>query len=344
MISFGARLFQLLLDTAPSARGDAWLRGLRRIAPEGFTTAMRTEASQLFSQTSKGVHQELVIPASAQFDVTTVSDILNRTFELLAGLGITASSSPSNTGDIIYPTAGRIRALSTGPDLMTGLNPPADQNLVLASEDFDKQEFRRLHRFSKNDERVIAKLIAHGPVLLQGSRGSGKSALLREASYRLAIDSGAPALGVYISLRHMPLLTSVGNEYQRILCELMIDQVQRALVDTSYSFNAIPTLAGIQAALTDLAQLLQKRLVIMFDDAAHIGREASLGDFFDIFRTLSSSTISCKATIYPGVTNFGKRFDVHNDATVVDVIRDEQQPGFGDFFSEIISVRYPEIV
>ncbi len=226
---------------------------------------------------------------------------------------------------------------------MTEQTLPIEQSLVLASEDFDKQEFRRLHRFSRNDERVIAKLIAHGPVLLQGGRGSGKSAFLKEASYRLGLESNTPALGIYISLRHMPLLTSVGNEYQRILCELTIDQVKRSLADSSYVFDASPTLSSLQARLSDLSHTLHRRLVIMFDDAAHIGREASLGDFFDIFRTLSSSTISCKATIYPGVTNFGKRFDVHNDATVIDVIRDEEQAGFGDFFSDVLIARFPEL-
>jgi len=219
----------------------------------------------------------------------------------------------------------------------------SEQNLILASEDFSKQEFRQLHRFSKNDERVIAKLIAHGPVLLQGSRGSGKSALLREAAFRLPLDNDSRALGIYISLRHMPLLTSVGNEYQRILCELLISQVQRVLKDSGNAFDASPNLVSVQGALSDLSQTLQKRLVIMFDDAAHIGREASLGDFFDVFRTLSGSTISCKATIYPGVTNFGKRFDVHNDATVIDVVRDEEQPGFGEFFLEVMRTRYPAL-
>ena len=93
--------------------------------------------------------------------------------------------------------------------------------------------------------------------------------------------------------------------------------------------------------MTDLAQTLKRRIVLMFDDAAHIGREASLAEFFDVFRTLSSSAVSCKATIYPGVTNFGNRFDVFNDATVVDVIRDEDQPGFAALFADVVRARYP---
>lgn len=219
----------------------------------------------------------------------------------------------------------------------------SEANLVLAAEDFDLSDFRDLHRFSKNDERVIAKLMAHGPVLLQGSRGSGKSALMREASERLAPSADAAALGVYLSLRHMPLLRSAGDEYQRILCELLIDRLQRIAEQMDKPFDASPSLISVQSALTDLAQRAGKRIVLMFDDAAHIGREASLADFFDVFRTLSSSAISCKATIYPGVTNFGKRFDVYNDATVVDVIRDEEDPEFASLFADVVRARFPEI-
>ncbi len=219
----------------------------------------------------------------------------------------------------------------------------SERNLVLAAEDFDAQEFHELHKFSANDERVIAKLIAHGPVLLQGSRGSGKSALMREAAERLPLLPNSPALGVYLSLRHMPLLRSAGDEYQRILCQLLIDRINRIVTENGYTFDASPSLSSVQASLTDLSQALQKRIVLMFDDAAHIGREASLADFFDVFRTLGSSAVSCKATIYPGVTNFGNRFDVYNDATVVDVIRDEDQPGFAALFGEVVKARYPEL-
>lgn len=218
-----------------------------------------------------------------------------------------------------------------------------EKNLVLAAEDFEASEFRQLHRFSKNDERVIAKLVAHGPVLLQGSRGSGKSALMREAAERLTLTSSSSALGVYLSLRHMPLLRSIGDEYQRILCELLIQKINRILELSDVRFEASPNLTSLQSGLTDLAQTLGKRLVLMFDDAAHIGREASLADFFDVFRTLSSSVVSCKATIYPGVTNFGNRFDVYNDATVVDVVRDETQPGFAELFADVVKARYPEL-
>jgi len=140
----------------------------------------------------------------------------------------------------------------------------------------------------------------------------------------------------------MPLLRSSGAEYHRILCELIAEKLGRAL-GASYYFETYPDLMMLQTALTSLSETLKKRIVLMFDDAAHLGREASLGEFFDVFRTLSSSSVSCKATIYPGVTNFGTRFDVFNDATVVDVIRDEDQEGFSKLFADVLSARFPEI-
>jgi len=92
---FWTEAFQFVLDEIPDDRGGAWMMSLRRITPEGYTTNTRQEASRLFSHLSKGVHQELVIPAAAQFDIPTVNDLLIRTFELLASLGLTACYSPS---------------------------------------------------------------------------------------------------------------------------------------------------------------------------------------------------------------------------------------------------------
>jgi hypothetical protein len=218
-------------------------------------------------------------------------------------------------------------------------------NLILAAEDCDPSEFAKLHRFSSNDDRVINKLIAHGPVLLEGGRGSGKSALMIAASQQLApFRPDAGVFGVYLSLRHLPLLRTSGKEYEEIFCTLVSNQIQLLLRNTSVQFEPAHGVASLQYAIANLSRELGKRIVLLFDDAAHIGREASLGDFFDIFRTLSSSTVSCKATIYPGVTNFGTRFDVYNDATVVDVVRDEEQSGFDDLFTEVMKARFPALL
>ena len=215
--------------------------------------------------------------------------------------------------------------------------------LILAAEDCPSEKFEQLHYFSKQEQRFISNLIAHGPVLLKGARGSGKSALMIEASRRMYPENNlSSAFGIYISLRHLELLRSEGEKYEKMLCQLIIESINKTILkaDEFFEFEALPTITSLQKELSSLSSRFGKRIVILFDDAAHIGREAPLHEFFDIFRTLSSSTISCKAAIYPGVTKFGTRFDVYNDATVIDVSRDDELEGYNTSFAEIIRKRF----
>ena len=219
-----------------------------------------------------------------------------------------------------------------------------DGQLVLAAEDCEEDEFHRLHCFTEYEDRIIKSLMAHGPVLLRGGRGSGKSALLIEATLRLRRDISS-VLPVYLSLRHLPLLQSSGSDYQEFFTRLLVDAVNDALASANLSsrLRADAAASSLRTELVELARLISRRIVLMFDDAAHIGRETDLGDFFGLFRTLSGNSVSCKAAIYPGVTKFGTRFDVYNDATVIDLARDERAPYFGAFFEAMIDARYPNL-
>lgn len=223
---------------------------------------------------------------------------------------------------------------------MTEVN---ESPLILAAEDCEPEYFDDYHKFtSRNDRRVLSSLVAHGPVLLRGGRGSGKSALMIAASRQLdPVVPNASAIGIYMSLRHAPLLKSTGEAYGQILCSIIIAKIRETLGVRAEDFYPEPDVGSVQLALSQLASSLKKRLVLYFDDAAHLGREASLEEFFDIYRTLSSSVVSCKAAIYPGVTRFGIRFDVYNDATVVDLLRSEELPDFAETFFDVISARYP---
>lgn len=224
-------------------------------------------------------------------------------------------------------------------------NDDSDASLVLAAEECETDRFTALHKFSEHDERIIRKLVAHGPVLLQGGRGTGKSALLIAASQRMSpATPAAEVSGVYVSLRYIPLLKADGAEYERLFCSWVSGRINEALTKANQpGFASCQGITDFRAELTKLSITLGKRMVLLFDDAAHIGRETSLASFFDLFRTLSSDSVSCKAAIYPGVTEFGTRFDVYNDATVLDVARSPDQPGFGALFQSIMQARYPEI-
>lgn len=217
-----------------------------------------------------------------------------------------------------------------------------DAGLILAAEECPPEQFSEIHRFSEHDESIIRKISAHGPVLVRGGRGSGKSALLLETLMRLRKTQNVFA--VYVSLRYLPLLQSDGEEYTGHFCEKLSQAIQAELSirSSSFVFSEADDEISLQRGLYELAQSLNVRVVLLFDDAAHIGREKPLEVFFDLFRTLSSSLVSCKASIYPGVTKFGIRFDVFNDSTVVDISRSNITAA-PEFFPDVMKARYPRL-
>ncbi|MBB1521193.1 helix-hairpin-helix domain-containing protein [Aquipseudomonas guryensis] len=223
-------------------------------------------------------------------------------------------------------------------------NQLENSSLILAAEDCPPDQFSRLHYFSKQEQKIISKLIAHGPVLLKGARGSGKSALMIEASRNMYPDAdSSQTFGIYLSLRHLALIRSEGEKYEKFLCQLLLEAANSTIKKAGLDFelNAQPNTTSIQKELSNLSSGIGKRIVILFDDAAHIGRETPLHEFFDIFRTISNSVISCKAAIYPGVTRFGNRFDVYNDATVIDVSKSDDSEEYNKSYAEIFIKRFP---
>jgi hypothetical protein len=217
-----------------------------------------------------------------------------------------------------------------------------DAGLILAAEECPADKFEVYHSFSKFDEVIIRKLTAHGPVLLRGGRGSGKSALLIESNRRMR--AAGAVFSVYVSLRYLPLLQSDGQEYVGHFCTILSKAIADELRSQGISavFEFAENEVALQMALASLATVLDKRIVILFDDAAHIGREKPLEVFFDLFRTLSSNATSCKASIYPGVTKFGIRFDVFNDSTVIEISRFDVSGG-DRYFSDVVKARYPRL-
>jgi hypothetical protein len=140
------------------------------------------------------------------------------------------------------------------------------------------------------------------------------------------------------------LLQSDGQEYIGHFCILLSQAIQHEIKTRGFEhdFAVATDQVSLQFGLGALAQALNMRIVLLLDDAAHIGREKPLEVFFDLFRTLSSSLTSCKASIYPGVTKFGVRFDVFNDSTVIDIGRSDIASA-PEFFPEVIKARYPRL-
>jgi len=217
-----------------------------------------------------------------------------------------------------------------------------ESSLILAAEECPPDRFEEFHKFTSHDDLIIRKLSAHGPVLIRGGRGSGKSALMIESHRRM--QSASDTFPVYVSLRYLPLLQSDGDEYIEHFCILLSVAIQKELATRSFDaeFPRASDQLSMQLGLTGLSQALGRRVVLLFDDAAHIGREKPLEVFFDLFRTLSSNLTSCKASIYPGVTKFGVRFDVFNDSTVIDISRSDVSNS-STFFPNVVRARYPRL-
>lgn len=218
-----------------------------------------------------------------------------------------------------------------------------DSSLLLAAEECPRDQFERYHTFKRYERSIIQKLIAHGPVLLRGGRGSGKSAILIETYNQIKSNYYDAIVPIYISLRHLPLLKTEGQEYVSNFCRIISSEINKELRDFGSNFPIARDVGPLLEALEANARKINRRFVLLFDDAAHIGRERPLVEFFDVFRTISTSRISCKAAIYPGVTKFGIRFDVYNDATVVDISRDDRKDDFEDIFIEIVEKRFPSL-
>lgn len=91
---FWEEAFTILLDSIPANRGKGWMSQLTRIEPEAFAARMRYEANRLYSELSKGIHHEFVIPLVSQFDPATVGELITRSWQIASALGLTACYSP----------------------------------------------------------------------------------------------------------------------------------------------------------------------------------------------------------------------------------------------------------
>lgn len=78
------------------------------------------------------------------------------------------------------------------------------------------------------------------------------------------------------------------------------------ILDNSSSFKSF--------LLKLISDFRLKRIVLLFDEAAHVFSEEQQVKFFTLFKSLRDVKIACKAAVYPGITNYGKYFEKNQDA------------------------------
>ncbi|HCI6465907.1 TPA: zinc ribbon domain-containing protein, partial [Klebsiella quasipneumoniae subsp. similipneumoniae] len=84
----------------------------------------------------------------------------------------------------------------------------------------------------------------------------------------------------------------------------------------------------------------RKRSVLFFDDAALTLTKEYMVEFFDIFRSIKTSRISPKASVYPGTTQYGPRFHLGQDAEPVLIWQDVEQSEYIDFMYALVKERF----
>jgi hypothetical protein len=96
-----------------------------------------------------------------------------------------------------------------------------------------------------------------------------------------------------------------------IISQIGVDFLAKAQ-DTSFLVNIIKSVAERFAI---------NKIVFFFDEAAHTFIPDQQTIFFEIFKLLHGGQVACKAAVYPTVTNYGRNFEVGQDAIVLPVVR-----------------------
>lgn len=114
-----------------------------------------------------------------------------------------------------------------------------------------------------------------------------------------------------------PKYTSLLNDYIKILEKGEIED-NNSVTQFSPSSDLTAILDNPQSFREFLLELINdyrlERIVLLFDEAAHVFSFSQQEKFFTFFKSLRNPLIACKAAVYPGVTNYGKYFERGQDA------------------------------
>jgi len=240
------------------------------------------------------------------------------------------------------------------------------------AENLSKQELMTWSVETAQDREIIKKLQGTGTKLLSGPRGSGKSTLLRKAYFSL-LDSGL-VLPAYVnysqSLALEPLFYNHANALQifrqwvlfKIIVgigdafkdsqQTMPDNLKRYVQFATDFIEQLeqgnePDLENNPIALSSLKTLIDwwatengfQRSVLLFDDAAHAFSSLQQREFFEIFRSLKSRTISPKAAVYPGMTSYSPNFHIGHDAELIEAWYKPEAENYLDTMRELLQKR-----
>lgn len=82
------------IDLLSKTESNHWIVKLRSIDPKKFSASMAGHIHRNYSSLSKGVHQEFVVPITKSLDKSTLEDLINDSFRLVATISLVANQIP----------------------------------------------------------------------------------------------------------------------------------------------------------------------------------------------------------------------------------------------------------
>ena len=227
---------------------------------------------------------------------------------------------------------------------------------------------------------IQKKILEKGAKLIVGPRGTGKTHQFKKAYFQCLKSNTSPlaiyvSFGKYyrlepllfkssnaINIFHAWVLSKIIFSSYELLNSLKLpentllfsdklpkDDIHN-FIQTAERYNSIPefdelirfiSIQKVIEILDDLRKTLnRKRTIILLDDAALTLTPDYMIEFFDIFRSLKTSHISPKASVYPGTTQYGPRFHVGQDAEEVSVWLNVDTDSYSDFMSQLLEKRF----
>lgn len=122
----------------------------------------------------------------------------------------------------------------------------------------------------------------------------------------------------------------------------LIAKLERGMLVDEYDQRLAASIS-ISQVMSSLDWLINKfsrrRAIILLDDAALSLTPDYLIEFFDIFRSLKSARISPKASVYPGTTDYGPRFNVRHDAEPVEAWLAVEDKNYSNIMGSVARAR-----
>jgi len=87
----------------------------------------------------------------------------------------------------------------------------------------------------------------------------------------------------------------------------------------------------------------RKRSILLLDDAALLLTPEYMIEFFDIVRTIKTTHISPKASVYPGTTEYGPRFHANQEGELIPLWLSVEDPNYSAVMGAIADLRFSEL-